>query len=154
APAEVALEYVPRYLARVRIALSPPDRRCSHPSILVIEFGRQEAPAWHYVRSRMLDAGAAIGSIDAGAVLDFDDDLDAPSGTLTWTGTGLIAGSAPFSDLNETTRTPIDARIELDPAHELANPPPSHDGPVAADYTFRVVNPGEGRDVDATIHVL
>jgi hypothetical protein len=157
APADVSISPVPRYVARIRVELRPPQRRFDRAATLQVVFGLREEAAWSWTRTCSLGAGAAIGDIDTTAVLDVDADFDAPSGTLTWSGVGLLDGSAPFRDLSDTTRTPIDARIELDPKQDLPPARPDESPTTekrARELSVRVSNIGIAGGEDVACHAL
>ena len=144
APAEVAVAPARHYLARVRATLYPADHRFDRETLLDILFRSQSrsAPGW------VLRLGFAAGTTaEPVTPNDLDLDLDTPSGTLTWTGAGVRGGSVPFSDLDETTRTRIDARVELDPSE----PKPVE---VPPEYSLRVANPEVAGADDVDVHLI
>ena len=144
APAEIAIAPARHYLARVRVTLQPADHRFDRETLLDILFCLQSPSA----RGRHLPLSFAAGTTaEPVTPNDLELDLDSASGTLAWTGEGVLNGSVPFSDLNETTRTTIDARVELDTR-------PQSSFEVPTEYSLRVANADVAGADQVDLHLI
>ena len=143
APAEVAVAPARHYLARVRATLHPAGHRFDRETLLNILFSQDRSAS-----ARQLTLSFAAGTTaEPVTPHDLDLEFDTSSGTLTWTGEGVRDGSAQFSDLNETTSTRIEVRVELDPsARPSVEVPP--------EYSLRVSNADVAGADEVDLHLI
>jgi hypothetical protein len=153
APAEVRVTPAPKYQIHLRAEVRPNGRRIDGPTRLTLRF-HHAAPGLRGRARHVCDVSVLMGGGDRATICEQDMLLDDASGALQWSGAGVLAGAVELRDLPDATtgatRTPIDARIDLDPR-------PSGDVPETreqeTEYSFRASGAGDTDD-DIECHLL
>lgn len=152
APANVRVSFELRYPIHLQLAMRTPERRFAEPRVLEVRFDRDELASWHWRWGELVPAGTDIGAVATRC--GFDTEIDRPSGTLRWSGNGILAGELEFHDLPATPRTPLVAMIELDTGRDLPASAPRIPPPPAAPSNgpaLRVESPGVKADDEVLV---
>ena len=140
APAEVRIAPARRWPVHVRAEVRQGARTLDGPTRFGINFYRAKPNAPARRPRHLVQENVLLGDGAAVVVHEFDLPLDVGSGTLSWSGAGVVSGSVAFGDLSETSRTTIEARIDLDP-HRVETDE-SDDSPAPRTFAFRVLPAG------------